>query len=91
MFLADHLLQSSSGFSQIVSLSFKQTLMLFEVILTVRVQTHQTGLDRFVFSSSTDVAGVFNVEGCKRHLNDMFCSLFVHSSAEHGATRGVYQ
>ncbi len=35
--------------------SFKQTLMLFEVILTVRVQTHQTGLDGFVFSSSTDV------------------------------------
>ncbi len=55
MFLADHLLQSSSGFSQIVSLFFKQTLMLFEVILTVRVQTHQTGLDSFVFSSSTDV------------------------------------
>ncbi len=55
MFLADHLLQSSSSFSQIVSLSFKATLMLFEVILTVRVQTHQTGLDGFVFSSSTDI------------------------------------
>ncbi len=38
-FWADHLLQSSSGFSQIVFLSFKETLMLFEVILTVRVQT----------------------------------------------------
>ncbi len=83
MFLADHLLQSSSGFSQIVSLSFKPTLMLFKVILTVRVQTHQTGLDGFVFSSSTDIT--LHISSTSRNHTLKFSLLqFLHHFSQHG-------
>jgi len=47
--------QSSGSFHQTVSLVLKKNLVLFNVLLTVRVQAHQVGLDSFVFSSTTDV------------------------------------
>jgi len=55
MLRADHLLKSSSGVHHFMSLSWVKFLMPFKMILTVRVQTHQTGLDGFVFVPSTDV------------------------------------
>ena len=83
MCFADHLLQSSSGISQIVSLSFKQTLMLFEVTLTVRVQTHQTGLDGFVFSSSTDVT--LHISSSSVTVSRKFSLLqFLHQFSQNG-------
>jgi len=85
MFLADHLLQSSSGFSQIVSLSSKEALMLFEVILTVRVQTHQTGLDGSVFSSSTDVT--LHISSSSVTVSSKIGLLqFLHHFSQHGVS-----
>jgi len=55
VFLAYHLLQSTSGFSHFMWLTGVKFLMTVEMGLTVRLQTHQTGLDGFVSSSSTDV------------------------------------
>ncbi len=85
MFLADHLLQSSSGISHFVFLSFKPTLMLFEVILTVRIQTHQTGLDSFVFSSSTDVT--LHISSSSITVSREFGLLqFLHHFSQHGVS-----
>ena len=85
MFLADHLLQSFSDFSHFVSLSFKETLMLLEVILTVRVQTQQTGLDSFVFSSSTDVT--LHISSCSVTVSRESGLLqFLHHFSQHGVS-----
>uniref|UniRef100_A0A0E9Y1J6 Uncharacterized protein n=1 Tax=Anguilla anguilla TaxID=7936 RepID=A0A0E9Y1J6_ANGAN len=55
MMRADFLLQVSSGFDQFVLLKRRRFIVRLEMSFTVRGQTHQTGLDSFVFSPSADI------------------------------------
>uniref|UniRef100_A0A0E9QFX8 Uncharacterized protein n=1 Tax=Anguilla anguilla TaxID=7936 RepID=A0A0E9QFX8_ANGAN len=52
---ADLLLQVSSSIDDIMCVPWVEFIVKFEVSITIRGQTHQTGLDSFAFSPSADI------------------------------------
>ncbi|KAG9328795.1 hypothetical protein JZ751_010635, partial [Albula glossodonta] len=89
MLRADLLLQASCGFNQFVRLPSIEFIMKNQITFTVRGQTHQTGLDGFVFPPSADITHNVSRSGVtvSRRSSLESCLLqFLHHISQYGVS-----
>ncbi len=85
VFLADHLLQSVQWLQSLCVVYVNDTPHDGQMSLTERLQTHQTGLDGFVFSSNTDVT--LYISSSSVTVSRTFGLLqFLHHFSQHGVS-----